>query len=120
MVYAQLTEWAQEFQPDFGRKLTDDPDYAKAILAIGRIVGESAALLFTAGSAKALPKTFAKLLEKIFHSGGTLTIQLYLSATADGDFTTAFGIAVVLLVLVLCINLTAKKLASKLDPTRRK
>ena len=35
-VYAQLTEWAQEFQPDFGRKLTDDPDYAKAILAIGR------------------------------------------------------------------------------------
>ena len=91
-----------------------------AILAIGRIVGESAALLFTAGSAKALPKTFAKLLEKIFHSGGTLTIQLYLSATADGDFTTAFGIAVVLLVLVLCINLTAKKLASKLDPTRRK
>ena len=91
-----------------------------AILAIGRIVGESAALLFTAGSAKALPKTFAKLLEKIFHSGGTLTSQLYLSATADGDFTTAFGIAVVLLVLVLCINLTAKKLASKLDPTRRK
>lgn len=91
-----------------------------AILAIGRIVGESAALLFTAGSAKALPKTFAKLLEKIFRSGGTLTIQLYLSATADGDFTTAFGIAVVLLVLVLCINLTAKKLASKLDPTRRK
>ena len=91
-----------------------------AILAIGRIVGESAALLFTAGSAKALPKTFAKLLEKIFHSGGTLTIQLYLSATADGDFSTAFGIAVVLLVLVLCINLAAKKLASKLDPTRRK
>ena len=35
-VYAQLIEWAQEFQPDFGRKLTDDPDYAKAILAIGR------------------------------------------------------------------------------------
>lgn len=91
-----------------------------AILAIGRIVGESAALLFTAGSAKALPKTIAQLLEKIFHSGGTLTIQLYLSATADGDFTTAFGIAVVLLVLVLCINLTAKKLASRLDPTRRK
>ena len=91
-----------------------------AILAIGRILGESAALLFTAGSAKALPKTFAKLLEKIFHSGGTLTIQLYLSATADGDFSTAFGIAVVLLALVLCINLAAKKLASKLDPTRRK
>ena len=35
-VYDQLTEWAQEFQPDFARKLTADPDYAKAILAIGR------------------------------------------------------------------------------------
>lgn len=91
-----------------------------AILAIGRIVGESAALLFTAGSAKALPKALGKLFGKIFQSGGTLTIQLYLSATADGDFRTAFGIAVVLLALVLCINLSAKKLASKLDPTRRK
>ena len=35
-VYAQLTEWAQEFQPDFAQKLMGDPDYAKAILAIGR------------------------------------------------------------------------------------
>ena len=35
-VYDQLTEWTQEFQPDFARKLTENPDYAKAILAIGR------------------------------------------------------------------------------------
>ncbi len=35
-VYTQLAEWAKEFQPDFGRKLTENPDYAKAILAIGR------------------------------------------------------------------------------------
>ena len=35
-VYTQLAEWAQEFQPDFGQKLTENPDYAKAILAIGR------------------------------------------------------------------------------------
>ena len=35
-VYTQLAEWAQEFQPDFGKKLTENPDYAKAILAIGR------------------------------------------------------------------------------------
>ena len=89
-----------------------------AILAIGRIVGESAALLFTAGSAKALPKTLGKLFSKIFPSGGTLTIQLYLSATSEGDFDTAFGIAVVLLVLVLCINLTTKRLAARLDPRR--
>ena len=89
-----------------------------AIVAIGRIVGESAALLFTAGSAKALPKALGKLFSKIFHSGGTLTIQLYLSATSEGDFDTAFGIAVVLLVLVLCINLTTKRLAARLDPRR--
>ena len=65
--------------------------------------GESAALLFTAGSAHLLPKTFDAFLEKIFHSGGTLTIQLYLSAS-KGEFEVAFGIAVVLLVIVLLIN----------------
>ena len=72
-----------------------------AILAVGRIVGESAALLFTAGAAKTLPKTLGKFFAKIFQSGGTLTIQLYLSATSEGDFSTAFGIAVVLLAVVL-------------------
>ena len=78
------------------------------ILAIGRIVGESAALLFTAGSAKGLPKALNKIFEKIFQSGGTMTIQLYLSATSEGDFDTAFGIAVVLLVLVFAINFVTK------------
>ena len=78
------------------------------ILAIGRIVGESAALLFTAGSAKGLPKALNKIFEKIFQSGGTMTIQLYLSATSEGDFDTAFGIAVVLLVLVFVINFVTK------------
>ncbi len=89
------------------------------ILAIGRIVGESAALLFTAGSAKALPKTLAGLFGKIFQSGGTLTVQLYLSATSEGDFDTAFGIAAVLLVLVFLINLGTKRLAAKFDVTRK-
>lgn len=84
-----------------------------AVLAIGRIVGESAALLFTAGSAKLLPKTLDGLLDKPFQSGGTLTIQMYLSATSEGDFDTAFGIAVVLLVIVLCINLITKLVAGK-------
>ncbi len=90
------------------------------ILAIGRIVGESAALLFTAGSAKALPRTLSALLPKIFQSGGTMTIQLYLSATSEGDFDTAFGIAVVLLVVVFLINLVTKKLAAGFDVTRKK
>lgn len=90
-----------------------------AILAIGRIVGESAALLFTAGSAKLLPNGLTGLLEKPFQSGGTLTIQMYLSATSEGDFDTAFGIAVVLLMIVLCINLTTKALTKHFDVTRK-
>ena len=90
-----------------------------AILAVGRIVGESAALLFTAGSAKLLPRGLEGLLNKPFQSGGTLTIQMYLSATSEGDFDTAFGIAVVLLVIVLLINVGAKLLASKMDVTRK-
>lgn len=84
-----------------------------SILAIGRIVGESAALLFTAGSAKLLPAGFLGLLEKPLQSGGTLTIQMYLSATSEGDFDTAFGIAVVLLVIVLAINMLTKVLNRK-------
>ena len=90
------------------------------ILAIGRIVGESAALLFTAGSAKALPRTIGDLFPKVFQSGGTMTIQLYLSATSEGDFETAFGIAVVLLLLVFLINLGTKSLAANFDVTRKK
>lgn len=90
------------------------------ILAIGRIVGESAALLFTAGSAKTLPKTLMALFPKIFQSGGTMTIQLYLSATSEGDFDTAFGIAVVLLCLVFLINFGTRKLCAKFDVSKRK
>lgn len=87
------------------------------ILSIGRIIGESAALLLTAGSAKHLPKTFLGIFDKIFQSGGTLTIQLYLSATSEGDFDTAYGIAVVLLVIVFLMNILAKTLAGKMSPT---
>lgn len=90
-----------------------------AILAIGRIVGESAALLFTAGSAKMLPKGIDGLFDKPFQSGGTLTIQMYLSATSEGDFETAFGIAVVLLIIVLGINLGTKTLTKHFDVTRK-
>lgn len=66
------------------------------ILSIGRIVGESAALLFTAGSGFQLPKN---LFSKLFESSGTLTIQLYLSMQ-KAKYDQAFGIAVVLLLLV--------------------
>ena len=90
-----------------------------SILAVGRIVGESAALIFTAGSAKLLPKSFEGLLQKPMQSGGTLTIQMYLSATSEGDFDTAFGIAVVLIVIVLAINLGAKALTKRFDVSRK-
>lgn len=88
------------------------------ILAIGRIVGESAALLFTAGSGYLLPKGGMGLLKKIMESGGTLTIQLYLSM-AKAEYSTAFGIAVILLLIVLCINGLTKFLAKRLDVNGR-
>ncbi len=89
------------------------------ILAVGRIVGESAALLFTAGSGYLLPKAGAGLFYKILESGGTLTIQLYLSMS-KAQYDVAFGIAVVLLCVVLVINFLTKFLAKKLDVTERK
>lgn len=89
------------------------------ILAIGRIVGESAALLFTAGSGFLLPGTAKGYLTKIFESGGTLTIQLYLSMS-KGQYDVAFGIAVVLLVIVLGINFLTKVLAGRLDVNRQR
>ena len=84
------------------------------ILAIGRIVGESAALLYTAGSSDLLPIGVQGYLNKIFESGGTLTIQLYLSAT-KGEYDVAFGVAVVLLLVVLGINFITKLLTKKFD-----
>ena len=83
------------------------------ILALGRIVAESAALLFTAGSAKLLPQSIDALFSKLFTSGGTLTVQLYLSATSQGDFTTAFGIACILLVFTLLINVATHALIAR-------
>ena len=79
------------------------------ILSIGRIVGESAALLFTAGSGFQLPKN---LFGKLFESSGTLTIQLYLSMQ-KAKYDQAFGIAVVLLIIVLVINLLTRFLTNR-------
>lgn len=89
------------------------------ILAVGRIVGESAALLYTAGSSDLLPANAQAYLDKILQPGGTLTIQLYLSAQ-KGEFDVAFGIALVLLVIVLVINMATKFLARKFDVNRLK
>ena len=73
------------------------------ILSVGRIVGESAALLFTAGFAHALNGFF----EGLFSSGSTLTVALYVYATEEGNFEVAFAIAAILMILTLLINLRA-------------
>ena len=73
------------------------------ILSIGRIIGESAALLFTAGFAHALHGFFAGLKS----SGATLTVALYVYAKEQGEFEVAFAIAAILMILTLIINLAA-------------
>lgn len=91
------------------------------ILATGRIVGESAALLFTGGSGYLLPKLGKYgegIFQKVLQPGGTLTIQLYLSMQ-KAQYGDAFGIALILIVIVLGINLLTKYLAKKLDVNNR-
>ncbi len=78
---------------------------------MGRIVGESAALLFTAGAAEVIAKSVAKAYTS---NGATLSVLLYLRAFEDGDFASAWGIGAVLLVLVLVINLAARLAKTKL------
>lgn len=90
-----------------------------AVLAVGRIVGESAALLFTAGSSGLLPKNMMDLLKKPMQSGGTLTIHMYLSSTSEGDFNKAFGIAFVLLIITLIFNLGTKLLMRRFAIVRK-
>ena len=85
------------------------------ILAVGRIVGESAPLQFTAGSGFQLPRG---IFSKLFESSGTLTIQLYLSMQ-KAQYDQAFGIAVVLLVIVLCINLLARFVTVKFGTNKK-
>lgn len=73
------------------------------ILSVGRILGESAALLFTAGFAHALNG----FVEGLGSAGATLTVALYVYAKEQGEFGVAFAIAAILMVLAFCINLAA-------------
>ena len=73
------------------------------ILSAGRILGESAALLFTAGFAHALNG----VIEGLLSSGATLTVALYVYAKEQGEFGIAFAIAAILMLLTLLINLSA-------------
>ena len=83
------------------------------ILAVGRIVGESAALLFTAGMGMTLNNFFTA--DGFLHSSGaSLTVALYVYAKERAEFDVAFGIAAILMLLTLLINLSAKLVGRKL------
>lgn len=73
------------------------------ILSVGRILGESAALLFTAGLAHDLYGLF----EGLVSSGSTLTVALYFYAKEQGEFEVAFAIAAILMIMTLIINFAA-------------
>lgn len=79
------------------------------ILAIGRILGESAALLFTAGFGHKLTDFFTAMQS----SSATLTVALYVFATVEGNYDVSFAIAVVLIVLTLILNLLADSISRR-------
>lgn len=85
------------------------------ILSVGRILGESAALLFTAGFAHALNG----MIRGLSSSGSTLTVALYVYAKEQGEFTIAFAIAAILMVLTLIINLLALFIENYFKKRRR-
>ena len=74
------------------------------ILAVGRILGETAALLYTAGFAHTL---YGSLKETLQSSGATLSVSLYVYAKEQGEFDVAFAIAAILMVLALIIDIAA-------------
>lgn len=82
------------------------------ILSVGRVVGESAALLFTAGMANELLS--AREAMQPGNAGSTLTVALYMYAKERGQFDIAFAVAVILLILTFLINMSAKAAARKL------
>lgn len=84
------------------------------ILAVGRIVGESAVLLYVGGMGNAMNDFFASPDKFLHSSGATLTVQLYVFAKERAMMDPAFAVAVVLLVLTLAINLAAKAAGKKL------
>jgi len=80
---------------------------ASVILSIGRLVGETAALLLTAGTLLDMPNNLRS-------SGATLSVFMYLITVEHGDMERAYATAIILMLLVLGLNLTANLLAKKL------
>jgi phosphate transport system permease protein len=86
------------------------------ILAVGRIVGESAALLYTAGFGIVL-NGFMTALQS---SSATLTVALYVYATERGELTVAFSVATILMVITMLLNLATNTVSSKLGEKEKK
>lgn len=82
------------------------------ILSVGRVVGESAALLFTAGMANEMLSVSEAV--QAGNAGSTLTVAMYVYAKERGQFDVAFAIAAILLILTFLINMSAKAAAVKL------
>lgn len=82
-----------------------------SILAVGRIVGESAALLFTAGMGYTLVTNY---LDALHTSGGTLSVMLYFYVSECGKYDVGFAIAAILMIIVLIINIAAKLVKKRL------
>ena len=86
------------------------------ILAVGRIVGESAALLFTAGVGTVVA---SNMFAAFTRSGGSLSVALYMYVSERGEFDVGFAIAAILMVLVLCVNGAAKLAKNRLSAKKR-
>ena len=86
------------------------------ILSVGRVVGESAALLFTAGMANELMSLSEAV--QAGNAGSTLTVAMYVYAKERGQFDVAFAVAAILLVLTFLINMSAKIAAVRLKQKR--
>ena len=85
------------------------------ILSVGRILGESAALLFTAGFAHALNG----IKDGLANAGATLTVALYVYAKEQGEFGVAFAIAAILMVMTLLINFAADMVSLRFRKKRQ-
>lgn len=86
------------------------------ILSVGRVVGESAALLFTAGMANEMLSAIEAVQPG--NAGSSLTVALYMYAKERGQFEVAFAIAAILILLTFFINMSAKAAAGKLKQKR--
>ena len=86
-----------------------------SILSIGKILGESAALLFTAGFAHSLNN----FVDALTSSGATLTVSLYVYAKEQGEFEISFAIAAILLIMTFIINTSAEIIGKKMKRNKQ-